>query len=222
MSLPNSYGYLNQEPNDDEIKNDKQLRNNKKKLLKKETKLKLNFTEVLQKEIHKLKILINEYETKDNPVKIKRESKKTNKSGESGESKGSKGSKESKESKESDNFLEKEYQKNKNRNEKRYEEQKRKEKIEKEKRKQEQEAKRERKSWRYRSNEIKEKISDTDQMIYDHGLNKKDLPHDILEIISDYSHKLWKQLSLKYHPDKCGEDTYSKLLNCLKDKFNQS
>ena len=48
--------------------------------LKKETKLKLNFTEVLQKEIHKLKILINEYETKDNPVKIKKESKKTNKS----------------------------------------------------------------------------------------------------------------------------------------------
>ena len=204
MSLPNSYGYLNQEPNDDEIKNDKQLRNNKKKLLKKETKLKLNFTEVLQKEIHKLKILINEYETKDNPVKIKKESKKTNKS---------------KESKESDDFLEKEYQINKDRNEKRYEEQKRKEKFEKEKRKQEQEAKR--KSWGYRSNGRIEKISDTDQMIYDHGLNKKDLPQDILEIISDYSHKLWKQLSLKYHPDKCGEDTYSKLLNCLKDKFTQ-
>ncbi len=53
MSLPNSYGYLNQETNDDEIKNDKQLRNNKKKLLKKETKLKLKFTEVIQKEIHK-------------------------------------------------------------------------------------------------------------------------------------------------------------------------
>ena len=206
MSLPNSYGSLNEETNDDEIKNDKQLRNNKKKLLKKETKLKLNFTEVLQKEIHKLKILINEYETKDNQVKIKRESKKTNKSGES---------------KESDDFLEKEYQKNKDRNEKRYEEQKRKDKFEKEKRKQEQEAKRERKSWGYRSNERTEKISDTDQMIYDHGLNKKDLPQDILEIISDYSHKLWKQLSLKYHPDKCGEDTYSKLLNCLKDKFTQ-
>ena len=204
MSLPNSYGSLNQEPNDDEIKNDKQLRNNKKKLLKKETKLKLKFAEVLQKEIHKLKILINEYETKDNPVKIKKESKKPN------------------ESKESDDFLEKEYQKNKDRNEKRYEEQKRKEKFEKEKRKQEQEAKRERKSWGYRSNGRIEKISDTDQMIYDHGLNKKDLPQDILEIISDYSHKLWKQLSLKYHPDKCGEDTYSKLLNCLKDKFNQS
>ena len=204
MSLPNSYGSLGEETTDNEIKNDKQLRNNKKKLQKKETKLKLNFTEVLQKEIHKLKILINEYETKDNPVKIKRESKKTNKS------------------KESDDFLEKEYQKNKNRNEKRYEEQKRKEKFEKEKRKQEQEAKRERKSWRYRSNERTEKISDTDQMIYDHGINKKDLPQDILEIISDYSHKLWKQLSLKYHPDKCGEDTYSKLLNCLKDKFNQS
>jgi bisphosphoglycerate-dependent phosphoglycerate mutase len=205
MSLPNSYGSLGEETTDNEIKNDKQLRNNKKKLQNKETKLKLNFTEVLQKEIHKLKVLINEYETKNEPVKIKKEeSKKTNKS------------------KESDDFLEKEYQKNKDRNEKRYEEQKRKEKFEKEKRKQEQEAKRERNSWRYRSNERTEKISDTDQMIYDHGLNKKDLPQDILEIISDYSHKLWKQLSLKYHPDKFGEDTYSKLLNCLKDNFNQS
>jgi len=206
MSLPNSYGSLNEETIDDEIKTDKQLRNNKKKLQKKETKLKLNFTEVLQKEIHKLKILINEYETKNNPVKIKREAKKTNKS---------------KESKESDNFLEKEYHKNKDRNEKRYEEQKRKETFEKEKRKQEQEARREKNSWRYRSNERTEKISDTDQMIYDHGLNKKDLPQDILEIISDYSHKLWKQLSLKYHPDKCGDDVHSKLLNCLKDKFTK-
>ena len=207
MSLPNSYGYLGEETTDNEIKNDKQLRNNKKKLQKKETKLKLNFTEVLQKEIHKLKILINEYETKNDTVKIKKEeSKKTNKS---------------KESKESDDFLEKEYQKNKNRNEKRYKEQKRKETFEKEKRKQEQEEKRERNSWRYRSNERTEKISDTDQMIYDHGLNKKDLPQDILEIVSDYSHKLWKKLSLKYHPDKCGEDTYSKLLNCLKDKLTK-
>jgi len=203
MSLPNSYGSLGEETTDNEIKNDKQLRNNKKKLQKKETKLKLNLTQDLLKEIHKLKILINEYETKNDPVKIKKESKKTNKS------------------KESDDFLEKEYQKNKDRNKKLYEEQKRKEEFEKEKRKQEQEAKRERNSWRYRSNERTEKISDTDQLIYDHGLNKKDLPQDILEIISYYSHKLWKQLSLKYHPDKCGEDTYSKLLNCLKDKFTK-
>ena len=210
MSLPNSYGSLGEETTDNEIKNDKQLRNNKKKLQNKETKLKLNFTEVLQKEIHKLKILINEYETKNEPVKIKKESKKPNKS------------------KESDDFLEKEYQKNKDRNEKRYEEQKRKETFEKEKRKQEQEAKREakgeakrEKEKRRKEYELIERMSDTDQMIYDHGLNKKDLPQDILEIISDYSHKLWKQLSLKYHPDKCGEDTYSKLLNCLKDKFTQ-
>ena len=62
-------------------------------------------------------------------------------------------------------------------------------------------------------------MSRGDQLLNNHGLKRKNLPSDILEIIENYSHSLWKKLSLKYHPDKYnGEDKYSKFLNSLKDE----
>ena len=137
----------------------------------------------------KLEILINEYVNLNKSVDIKKTKKnKNNKS-------------QNNKDKDNDSFLEKEYQKNKEMNAKKYAEQERKKYAEQEQR-------------GYNC----DSQSDTDKLIQDHGLKKTNLPPDILEIISDYSHVLWKKLSLKYHPDKYeGSDTYSKLLNCMKD-----
>ena len=61
-------------------------------------------------------------------------------------------------------------------------------------------------------------MSRSERIMNNHGLKWSDLPHDILEIIENYSPILWRKLSLKYHPDKYdGPDKYSKLLNCLKE-----
>ena len=52
-------------------------------------------------------------------------------------------------------------------------------------------------------------------------MNIRDIPLDIQPLINNYNDKLYKKLSVKYHPDKSGDDKYCKLLNCLKD-FNNS
>ena len=75
----NSYSSLNEEKTDNEIKTDNQLRNTKKKLKKKENKLKDNFSESLQSEINKLKIMIQEYEDKRTPSPMKNTKKKKKK-----------------------------------------------------------------------------------------------------------------------------------------------
>ena len=60
------------------------------------------------------------------------------------------------------------------------------------------------------------------EILINHGLRREELPSNILEILRNYSDKLWRELSLKYHPDKYGgKDIYSKLLNALKE-FHKS
>jgi len=199
-----SYGYLKKEVTDDnEIETDKELRKIKKKLRHLKQKGDLEGS-------RKLDILINEYENLNKPVEINKPNKaKANKANKA------------KANKDSDGFLEKEYQKNKDRNAKKYAEQKIREEWEKEQKKKAEGEKRDRNREREREYKLILQMSDAERIIHNHGLKKTNLPHDILEIISDYSHKLWKKLSLKYHPDKYeGKDTYSKLLNCLKDDLD--
>ena len=50
-------------------------------------------------------------------------------------------------------------------------------------------------------------------------MNINDIPEDITPLLNNYDHKLYKSLSLKYHPDKYKNDFYSKFLNCLKDFY---
>lgn len=204
-----SYGSLEEEETDNnEITNDKELRKMKKKL----RKISPNDIEG----IRKLKILIDEYENRTTGIKGKETNKDKDKV------------KVKEKENESNGFLEKEYQKNKVRNAKKYAEQYAEKERVKEQKKKAEEAKRKEKaeekrryqegSKRERESERELHLPDTDQIIQDHGFKKTNLPSDILEIISDYSHKLWRKLSLKYHPDKYeGGDTYSKLLNSLKD-----
>ena len=210
-----NYGYLKEEFTDDnEIKDDKELRKIKKKL-----------RSLIQKEdiegSRKLEILINEYENINKTVEINKTNKKTNK-------------KKTDTKKESDSFLEKEYQKNKAKNAEKYaeearekkrkaeadEEQRREKEKEKEhRRREEREYNREYNREYKRDYNRENQMSWSDQMLNNHGLKRGTLPSDILEIIENYSHSLWKKLSLKYHPDKYdGNDKYSKFLNCLKDE----
>jgi hypothetical protein len=192
-----SYGSLKEEDTDNnEITNDKELRKMKKKLRK------INQNDI--EGIRKLEILIDEYENRT--TEIKEETKDKTKAKSNAKAKED----------ESNGFLEKEYQKNKARNAKKYAEEYAEQERVKEQKKKSDEEKRKEKAERQRARELH--LPDTDKIIQDHGLKKINLPSDILEIIYDYSHKLWKKLSLKYHPDKYdGGDTYSKLLNSLKD-----
>ena len=192
-----SYGSLKEEDTDNnEITNDKELRKMKKKLRK------INQNDI--EGIRKLEILIDEYENRTTEIKeVTKDKTKAKYNAEAKED-------------ESNGFLEKEYQKNKARNAKKYAEQYAEQERVKEQKKKSDEEKRKEKAERQRARELH--LPDTDKIIQDHGLKKINLPSDILEIIYDYSHKLWKKLSLKYHPDKYdGGDTYSKLLNSLKD-----
>lgn len=214
-----SYGSLKEEDTDNnEITNDKELRKMKKKLRK------INQNDI--EGIRKLEILIDEYENRT--TEIKEETKDKTKVNDKAKANAKAKAKED----ESNGFLEKEYQKNKARNAKKYAEQyaeqervkEQKKKSDEEKRKYQGEEKRKEKAEekrRYQDERQRERelhLPYTDKIIQDHGLKKTNLPSDILEIIYDYSHKLWRKLSLKYHPDKYeGGDTYSKLLNSLKD-----
>jgi hypothetical protein len=203
MNYP--YGYLKEEFTDDnEIKNDKELRKIKKKLRSLKQKEDIEGS-------RKLEILINEYENINKTVEINQNNKKTQKKKTQTNTK-----------KESDSFLEKEYQKNKAKNAEKYAEEAREKKRkaeadEEQRREKEKEKEHRRREEREYHREYQKSWSD--QMLNNHGLKRENLPSDILEIIENYSHSLWKKLSLKYHPDKYdGNDKYSKFLNCLKDE----
>ena len=195
MNCP--YGYLKEDLTDDnEIHTDKELRKIKKKLRSLKQKGDIEGS-------RKLEILINEYENINKTTEINKNNKKTDKA-----------AKAAKAAKESDSFLEKEYQKNKAKNAKKYTEQREKEQREKA---DEEHRRREEREYNREYN-WENQMSRSDRIMNNHGLKKNELPHDILEIVLNYSHKLWKKLSLKYHPDKYGgKDKYSKFLNCLKD-----
>jgi hypothetical protein len=204
-----NYGYLKEEFTDDnEIKNDKELRKIKKKLRSLKQKEDIEGS-------RKLEILINEYENINKTVEINKTNKKTQKKKTQNDTK-----------KESDSFLEKEYQKNKAKNAEKYAEEAREKKRkaeadEEQRREKEKEKEHRRREEREYNREYHREyqMSWSDQMLNNHGLKRENLPSDILEIIENYSHSLWKKLSLKYHPDKYdGNDEYSKFLNCLKDE----
>ena len=97
-----SYGSLKEGQVDVEIETDKDLRKIKKKLRMQESKPR---DDMNLEEIKKLNILINEYNTKTNATKTNAKPNKPKKANRK---------------KESDDFLEKEYQKNKAKNAKKY------------------------------------------------------------------------------------------------------
>jgi len=193
----NTYSSLNEEKTDNEIKTDNQLRNTKKKLKKKENKLKDNFSESLQSEINKLKIMIQEYEDKRNPSPVKN-TKKKRKINE-------------------DIFPdEKEIREyNLKRQKKIDEERKQKEReeyLKNEKRKQKEE------NERRQRKEDRERKGNILLFLEDEIMRNKDIPSDIKNLYKRFNHTKWKLLMKKYHPDKNNEDENNAIiLNNIKD-----
>ena len=231
--MNNTFSFLPEEKNDSEIKNDNELRNKKKKLKKKLQKNLNNPSDDLSKEIKDLEIEIREYEGSQKTHIPKEKKKKV---------------KEKEKNSDSDDFLDQEYEKNKDMNQKRYKEQKEREERErreqKEREKKEREERKERERERNKrerernKRERKERENrydgydkryshgsrpsgeDINDILEAHDILRNDIPSDIYPLIQNYDHKLYRKLSVKYHPDKSEDDKYCKLLNCLKDIHN--
>lgn len=220
--MSNHFNVLPESDDDDEeIRDMKHLRNTKKKLGKKEQKMKGSPSPELLGEINKIRILIREYEDKDKtPTGHKKKKEK-------------KGAKEKK----NDDFNDDEINK--------FNKQRGREMREENERKKEEKRKRDAESAKYWKN-YKEKFQKEEEDHYYYRrdqsepdpemtvennitirgllksleLVKKELPDDIREIIDHFDKSKWKKLCMKYHPDKCkeGED-YGILLNGIKDHY---
>jgi len=207
----NTYSSLNEEKTDNEIKTDNQLRNTKKKLKKKENKLKDNFSESLQSEINKLKIMIQEYEDKRNPSPVKNTKKKRKikedifpdeKEIREYNLKRQKKIDEERRQKEGEEYLKNEKRKQKEREEYLRNEQRR---------QKEENERRQRKEDRERKGNIL-------LFLEDEIMRNKDIPSDIKDLYKRFNHAKWKLLMKKYHPDKNNEDENNAIiLNNIKD-----
>ena len=199
----------------EEIRDPKHLRNTKKKLGKKEQKMKKSPSPELQVEINKLRILIREYEDKDKPPTIRKKEKK-------------------KEPKKAEDFDLNEIKK--------FNKQRGREVREENERKKEEKRKRDEESAKYWKN-YKEKFQEEEENHYYRQrrgqsepekitivkllkslkLVKKELPDDIREIIDHFDKSKWKKLCMKYHPDKYkGGENYGILINGIKDHYEPS
>lgn len=248
---------------DDEIKDDKGLRNKKKKLRQHQEKLSSlseedpRFKELSDK-IKITEILIQEYEhlkNLDENVEIQREKKKEIEKKNAKKNRNKKNKKKKKEKE----LLERESQKNQEYWAKYEKEQKRKEeqarKLEEERRKKERERKereeRERvereweerrrqeewEQWKrenakrkqekghqrreyqkreYQTN-LTKKLSPKDKLFKDCEI--EDIPEDLSQLYNSFDKKKYRELTLKYHPDKSDYHVgYIKALNKIKDK----
>ena len=221
----NTYSSLNEEKTDNEIKTDNQLRNTKKKLKKKENKLKDNFSESLQSEINKLKIMIQEFEDKRNPSPVKNTKKKRKinedifpdeKEIREYNLKRQKKIDEERKQKAGEEYLKNEKRKQKEgeeylKNEKRRQKE-REEYLKNEKRKQKEE------NERRQRKEDRERKGNILLFLEDEIMRNKDIPSDIKNLYKRFNHTKWKLLMKKYHPDKNNEDENNAIiLNNIKD-----
>ena len=221
MNRENIFSSLEEDFIDNEIKTENELRNKKKTLQKKLKKTLNGPSESLLREIRILQTLISEYEESQqtSPPQDKKKNKNKQKNKKSSSS-------------ESDDFLDREYNKHKETNHKRYKEQKEKEEREKEENKRREEQRREqRREQKRREQNRREEYSDGEyydddektisDILGQHQMKINDLPEDITPLINNYDHHLYRKLSVKYHPDKYPNDTYCKLLNCIKDFYQK-
>lgn len=228
----NTFSFLPEENDNYEIKNDNELRNKKKKLQKKIKRYQDNPTDDLLREINILKIDIREYEESKQTYIPKKKKKKIEEK-----------------NLDSEDFLDQEYNKNKEKNKRRYQEQKEKEKNEKkrkeeqrqenlkkrEERRQEQQKQREQEYFKRQKKKEQEYFEQQKRreekqkkeyesiskgkIFQDCGIS--DIPSDLSQLYDNYDKKKYKELTLKYHPDKSKySDGYFKALNAIKEKYN--
>ena len=226
----NTFSSIKPEINDEEINGEKKYRNIKKKIRRLNEKDLL--TEEQEEKLKILRILVEEYESrhkgvpKKKPQSEKKKKKKLN-------------------NKEEEDFLNKEYEKNKDywkkkeredierelrqkwEREQKERERKLKEEWEREqkekdeyqqRRKREEKHKREQKEYNYNYQNqyynYTEK-SEIEKFSENYDIN---VPKDIEELYINYTKQKYRELALKYHPDKSDKNIeYQKMLNNIKD-----
>ena len=225
----NSFEKMPMLDSSEEILNENQLRNKKKKLKKFLEKRNEDSAPELDLKIKKLESMIREYEHlhnlhKDDSVETGRRQDQAQ--GQKKKQTKNKRNVQKRKKKQEKEFLEREFQKNKDYWAKYEKEQK--EKEEKERLRKEEEKRREREEWNRRdqSRQNNEKGNDyagesfsKDKLFGDCEI--KEIPQDLSELYDNYDKKMYKTLSLKYHPDKSDYHIgYIKAVNQIKDKYN--
>jgi len=220
----------------EEILNENQLRNRKKKLkkfLEKRDAVEDSDPE-LDLKVKKLESMIWEYEHQHNLHKEEQdqdqeEKKEVDEMKKMKQTKNSRNAKKRKKKRENE-FLEREFQKNKDYWAKYEKEQKEKERLRKEEEQKKREEKERRKEER-KAEEEKWRRSQSDQGDQDEEPRSKEklfgeceieeIPDDLSELYDNYDKKMYKELALKYHPDKSDYHVgYIKSVNRIKDIHN--
>ena len=218
----NRYEPLETADTDDSIENANRLRNCKKKLRNLEKKPETPGNLVKRK---RLKIDIDEYEHKISSCKTKVQPSKNKKQSKSAKVRENK----RKRKQADDEYLDEAFQKTqtpeyKARRQAELDAQKRKREAEEKEKREEQ---RQREEDRQREQQSQERqrekerqrqpVSGKQPII--RQLRDKNAPQDIIDLAKNYDHKVYRKLSLKYHPDKGGTDEEFKLLGMTKDHF---
>ena len=220
----NTFSSLNPETNNEEIDGEKEYRKVKKKIRRLNEKDLL--TEEQEEKLKKLKILVEEYESRHKGIPKKKPQPKK---------------KQKKNNKEEEDLLNREYEKNRD-----YWKKKEREDLERELRKkwQKEQEERERKlkeEWE-REHKQKEQQHKWEQQKREQQRNNNynyqnkytykgksaeekfcenyniEVPQDIKELYRNYSTKKYRELALKYHPDKGNKNIeYQKMINNIKD-----
>ena len=237
MNVFNNLSQENQH-DDEEIKSKNQLRNCKKRLRKLEAKDISDpiISEENKRNIHILRVKIEEYENKDKGVP------KKNKKEEEKKKEGYDEDAFLEEQIKNNIFLKKEYDKNEKERQRRLAEE------QKEKRRKDEEFRRQREEedMRYREQEEKNRQKKEEQYrwqrenwekryLTSNGESKEkffakftkddgsrpQIPKSFFDLYDNYNHKKFRELSLKYHGDKPeGCYTLQRILNCIKDLRN--
>ena len=216
----------------EEILNENQLRNKKKKLKKFLEKRIDDSDPELDLKIKKLESMIREYEHlhnlhKDDSVETGRGQEQDQ--GQKKKQTKNKRNVQKRKKKQEKEFLEREFQKNKDYWAKYEKEQKeKKEKEEKERLRKEEEKRREREEWNRRDQSRQNNAKGNDYAGESFSKDKlfgdceiKEIPQDLSELYDNYDKKMYKKLSMKYHPDKSDYHIgYIKAVNQIKDKYN--
>ena len=185
----------------EDIETENQLRAAKKKVRRLNEKQTL--TNEQSSKLRILEIMIKEHENKNKEEKNKSKKK----------------TKKEKRDDSDDNFLDQEYQKNKDYWRKE-EERKRKEDERKERKRKEDERRRKEEKKRHeKERKRKENITNEEAFFSDYDV--KIIPEDILDLYKNYDGHKYRQMSLKYHPDKSNYAVdYQKIINEIKCKFS--
>jgi hypothetical protein len=241
----NTFSSLNPEINDEEIDGEKKYRNVKKKIRR--LKEKDLLTEEQEKKLRILGILVQEYENRNKGIPEKKAQPKKNKKKSTNKEEEDLLNKEYEKNKdywkkkgkeEREKKLKEEWEREQKKKEQKERERKLKEEWEKEqKNKEQQRGEQWREQWwreqqeQHHQHQQRQKQQKQQNNNYNTYRKKSpeekfcenyntEVPQDIINLYRNYSTKKYRELALKYHPDKGNNNIeYQKMINNIKDIF---